>query len=121
VNYQIGKDPESPKVMIYLNLKGKIIESNWVHLSKQEQQRIKDRFEKDLTTTGMELLQMFKKEGIDPLGLGDFVRSKTRNWNEEEWKQEYQTINVSLNVKRILRNWESGNKEKIKIKYYVTD
>ncbi|WP_373462638.1 Ger(x)C family spore germination C-terminal domain-containing protein [Paenibacillus sp. V4I3] len=47
----------------------------------------------------MDLIQLFKKEGIDPLGLGDFVRSKTRNWNEEEWKKEYRTLNVRLNVK----------------------
>ncbi|WP_373463776.1 Ger(x)C family spore germination C-terminal domain-containing protein [Paenibacillus sp. V4I9] len=65
----------------------------------QELQRIKDRFENDLSTTGMDLIQLFKKEGIDPLGLGDFVRSKTRNWNEEEWKKEYRTLNVRLNVK----------------------
>jgi len=99
VNYRVGKDTKSPKVTIYLILNGEILESMGVHSPKQEQQRTKDRFEKDLTTTGMDLIQLFKKEGIDPLGLGDFVRSKTRNWNEEEWKKEYQTLNVRLNVK----------------------
>lgn len=99
VNYRVGKDTKSSKVTINLIINGEFMESRGVHLPKQEQQRIKDRFEKDLTATGMDLLQIFKKEGIDPLGLGDFVRSKTRNWNEEEWKQEYQTMNVRLNVK----------------------
>lgn len=99
VNYQVGKDTKSPKVTINLILNLEIIDSNGIHFPKQEQQRIIDRFEKDLTKTGMDLIQLFKNEDIDPLGLGDFVRSKTRNWNEEEWKQEYRTLNVSLNVK----------------------
>lgn len=99
VNYQIGKDTKSPKVTINLILNLEISHSKGIQIPTQEQQKIQDRFEKDLTTTGMELLQIFKKEGIDPLGLGDFVRSKTRKWNEEEWKQEYQTMNVKLNVK----------------------
>ncbi|MCM3626192.1 hypothetical protein M3194_02270 [Paenibacillus glycanilyticus] len=43
--------------------------------------------------------EKFQTEGIDPLGLGDFVRSKTRNWNEEKWKREYGLLNVKVNVK----------------------
>lgn len=99
VHYLVWKDTESPKVTINLILNGEIIDSRGVHFPKQEQQRIKDHFENDLTTTGMDLIQLFKKEGIDPLGLGDFVRSKTRNWNEDKWKKEYRTLNVRLNVK----------------------
>ncbi|NQX60635.1 Ger(x)C family spore germination protein [Paenibacillus qinlingensis] len=99
VNYRVGKDSKSPKVTINLSLKGEIIDSKSNQLSIQEQGKIKDLFEKDLTSTGMDLIQICKKEGIDPLGLGDFVRSKTRNWNEEEWKQEYQMMNVKLIVK----------------------
>lgn len=99
VNYRVGKDTKSPKVTISLILNGESLDSKGVHFPTQEQQRIKDRFEKDLTKTGMDLIQIFKKEGIDPLGLGDFVRSKTRKWNEEEWKTEYRTLNIRLNVK----------------------
>ncbi|TFE27547.1 Ger(x)C family spore germination protein [Cohnella luojiensis] len=99
VHYLVRKDTESPKVTINLIVNGQIIDSMGVHFPEQEKQRIKDRFESDLTATGMDLIQLFKNEGIDPLGLGDFVRSKTRNWNEEEWKKQYRTLNVSLNVK----------------------
>ncbi|CAN7727657.1 Ger(x)C family spore germination protein [Paenibacillus sp. LjRoot56] len=99
VKYRVEKDSKSPRVMINLHLNGEIIDAKGNDLTKEEQERIKALFEKDLTTSGMELIQLFKKEGIDPLGLGDFVRSKTRNWNEEEWKQAYPTMNISLLVK----------------------
>jgi len=98
VNYQLGNDVSSPKVTINLNLNAEIIDAKGTQLTIEEQRRIKDRFEQDLTTTGKELFQSCKEEGIDPLGLGDFVRSKTRNWNEEEWKQGYSTMNIALNV-----------------------
>ncbi|MBA2941070.1 Ger(x)C family spore germination protein [Paenibacillus sp. CGMCC 1.16610] len=99
VNYRVGKESKSPKVTINLRLNAEVIDSKGIALTQQEQQRITESFEKDITTTGLELLQLFKKEEIDPLGLGDFVRSKTRKWNEEAWKEEYQTMNVKLNVR----------------------
>ncbi|WP_082562418.1 Ger(x)C family spore germination protein [Paenibacillus sp. Root444D2] len=99
VSYRINPDPKSPNVMINLVLNAKIRDAREVRLPKQELQRIKDSLENDLHTTGLDLIKLFKKEGIDPLGLGDFVRSKTRNWNEEEWKKVYPTMNVGLYVK----------------------
>ncbi|MBD2872056.1 Ger(x)C family spore germination protein [Paenibacillus arenilitoris] len=99
VNYRVGKDSKGPKVAISLTLNGEILESKGMLYPSQEKRTIKDRFETDLVATGTELIQLFKKEGIDPLGLGDIVRSKTRNWNEEEWKQKYRTLDVKLNVK----------------------
>ena len=77
VNYRVGQNTKNPKVTISLILNGETLDSRGTRRPKQEQQKIKDRFENDLTATGMDLIQMLKKEGIDPLGLGDFVRSKT--------------------------------------------
>ncbi|MFD2610884.1 Ger(x)C family spore germination protein [Paenibacillus gansuensis] len=99
VHYRVRTDTKTPTVAINLNLIGEIVDSRGVRFPTQVQQRIENRFENDLTSTGMDLIQLFKKEGIDPLGLGDFVRSKTRNWNEDEWKKQYPTLNVRLNVK----------------------
>jgi spore germination protein len=99
VHYRINNDKISPSISIDLMINGTILDARGVHLPKQEQQSIKKRFEDDIATMGTQLIKRFKKEGIDPLGLGDFVRSKTRNWNEEEWKKQYPTLNVNLSVK----------------------
>ncbi|MGO4544094.1 Ger(x)C family spore germination protein [Paenibacillus sp. 2TAB23] len=99
VNYRVSKDAKSPKVTIYLTINGEILDSMGVQYPTKEQRRIKERFEKDIEKDGMDLIKIFIKEGIDPLGIGDFVRSKTRKWNEEEWKLQYQALNVGLIVK----------------------
>ncbi|CAM4446428.1 hypothetical protein FHS16_003961 [Paenibacillus endophyticus] len=99
LNYRFSKDNKSPKVTIHLTIKGEILDSMGIHFPTQEQRMIKDRFEKDLEKEGMDLFQIFIKEGIDPLGIGDFVRSKTRKWEGKVWKLEYQTLNVRLIVK----------------------
>lgn len=96
VSYRINKDTKN--VMINLVLNGKIRDAREVHFPQQERQRIIESLENDLMTTGFDVIKMFKKEGIDPLGLGDFVRSKTRNWNEDEWIKA-PTSNVDLQVK----------------------
>ncbi|SFS57479.1 Ger(x)C family spore germination protein [Paenibacillus sp. BC26] len=102
VNYRVGKDTQHPKVTINLNMNSELIDSRGIRLTLLEQQKMVESFEADITSTGMDLIQRCKKEGIDPFGLGDFVRSKTRNWNEAEWNQQYPTMDVKLNVKVML-------------------
>ncbi|NQX66451.1 Ger(x)C family spore germination protein [Paenibacillus alba] len=103
VRYRVSKDEKSESVTINLNLKGEINESRTVFSPSQELQLIKKSLENELTTSGIQLIHLFKKEGIDPLGLGDFVRSQTRNWNEDEWEEQYPTLNVRLNVTVIIK------------------
>ncbi|WP_219838380.1 Ger(x)C family spore germination protein [Paenibacillus sp. R14(2021)] len=103
VSYHVSKQTKPPKITINLSLSGELIESRGLRFPMEAKQRIKDRYEKDLTANGMGLIQLFKEAGIDPLGLGDFVRSKTRNWHEDEWKKEYRTVDVKLHVKVKLR------------------
>jgi spore germination protein len=99
VSYRVNKGTKMTNVMINLVINGKVRDSREVRFPNQKLQRIKDSLENDLHTTGLDLIKLFKEEGIDPLGLGDFVRSKTRNWNEEEWKKVYPTLKVGLYVK----------------------
>ncbi|RAP78474.1 Ger(x)C family spore germination protein [Paenibacillus montanisoli] len=99
VRFRIEKDTEGSNVSLNLRLKARIVDSKAVTLTRQMIKKIETSFEKDLIDSGTELIEKFQKEGIDPLGLGDFVRSKTRNWNEEEWKKEYSSLNVKIKVK----------------------
>ncbi|NOU75452.1 hypothetical protein GC098_29395 [Paenibacillus sp. LMG 31458] len=57
----------------------------------------------------MRLCDAYKEEGIDPLGFGELVRSKKRNWDAEMWEKEYWGLDVHLNVKVDLT--EMGVKE----------
>ncbi|MBM7568164.1 Ger(x)C family spore germination protein [Paenibacillus sacheonensis] len=98
VKYRVSRDQNRPKVAIALRFKGEVMDTQGFQLTRDEKQRIKEALEKELAATGTALIQQFKNEGIDPLGLGDIVRSKTRNWNEAAWKKQYPAVNVSLKV-----------------------
>lgn len=53
------------------------------------------------------LLQKFQAVGVDPLGIGDFVRSRSRGWKEEEF---YAGVypKLKLSVKADVKLKESG-------------
>jgi spore germination protein len=52
--------------------------------------------EKELEKEGMRLVQKFKKLNIDPLGIGEHVRSRTREFNHKEWNDRYQDLDVKV-------------------------
>ncbi|WP_308634008.1 Ger(x)C family spore germination protein [Paenibacillus silvisoli] len=99
VRYRIEKEKKGSDISLNLRIAARVVDSRAVTLNRQMIEQIETRFEHDLTDSGTELIQRFQKEGIDPLGLGDFVRSQTRNWNEEKWTQEYGSLHVKVNTK----------------------
>ncbi|SDW06711.1 Ger(x)C family spore germination protein [Paenibacillus sp. CF384] len=99
VRYRIEKDKVGSYISLNLHLPARIVDSRSVTLNRSMIEQIEASFEQDLAVSGKDLIHRFQKEGIDPLGLGDFVRSKTRNWNEEKWYREYGSLNVQVNVK----------------------
>ncbi|NBD24984.1 Ger(x)C family spore germination protein [Paenibacillus glycinis] len=98
VRYKVMKGIQGPRISINLSIKGEVIDAMQNKSPDQNLQQIRRLFEKDLTKNGMNLIHVFKTEKIDPLGLGDLVRSHTRGWKEEEWLRQYPQTNVALDV-----------------------
>jgi spore germination protein len=46
-----------------------------------------------------DLLATFKENKVDPLGIGNIVRSKDRNWEKESFYEQYPTLPIQVNVK----------------------
>jgi len=44
------------------------------------------------------LLATFKENEVDPLGIGNIVRSKDRTWQEESFYKEYPTLPIHINT-----------------------
>jgi spore germination protein len=68
--------------------------------------KIEKSIEKELEKEGMKMIQKFKKLNIDPLGIGEHVRSRTREFNHKEWNDRYQDLDVK--VKYHVQITESG-------------
>ncbi|WP_239633805.1 Ger(x)C family spore germination protein [Paenibacillus sp. H1-7] len=45
------------------------------------------------------LLSLCKKHNVDPAGLGDFVRSRSIRWNEQEFQASYPQMQTQVTVK----------------------
>ncbi|NBD24619.1 Ger(x)C family spore germination protein [Paenibacillus glycinis] len=94
VKYRMKNDA----VAIGLSMNGKIREADGYRISDKDLRNLNKRFERQLVQAESELVKTFQKHGVDPLGLGDFARSRNKNWNEADWMRNYPTMDVSLDV-----------------------
>ncbi|WP_210023304.1 MULTISPECIES: Ger(x)C family spore germination C-terminal domain-containing protein [unclassified Paenibacillus] len=44
-------------------------------------------------------MSFLQKKHIDPLGLGDRVRAKSRNWDDAHFQEIYPHLNVTVKTK----------------------
>jgi spore germination protein len=98
VRYQISGSAEKPEVTINLTLSGETTEFSGFVLTERDLLNIEKRLEQQIANTGKSLLHTFQELRVDPLGIGDFVRSQTRNWEEAKWEQQYPHTPIHLNV-----------------------
>ncbi|MFD0669972.1 Ger(x)C family spore germination protein [Cohnella sp. GCM10027633] len=96
--YRLFAGPNGPGVTIDLAIRGEIAETQGERLTEQSLNKLEERFEAELGAMGTGIIRKFQQKGIDPLGLGEFVRSRTRGWREAEWMARYRALNVRLNV-----------------------
>ena len=44
------------------------------------------------------LLETFKENEVDPLGIGNIVRSKDKTWEKDAFYELYPTLPINVNV-----------------------
>jgi spore germination protein len=54
--------------------------------------------EQDIKEQAEIMIKKFQVLKVDPLGLGEQVRSRTRNWDEKKWNNMYPTIHVKVKL-----------------------
>lgn len=59
---------------------------------------VKKKMEKELEQNMRRLFRYFQEKRIDPLGIGDFVRSVTRQWDRESFYREYPDLDIRPRV-----------------------
>ncbi|MEY2195768.1 Ger(x)C family spore germination protein [Neobacillus sp. BF23-41] len=98
VRYEIKGSSKKPGITINLTLNGTVTEYSGFNLTEKNRLYLERSFEKQITNTGKSLLHTFQKLQIDPLQIGDFVRSQTRDWEAHKWHQNYPDVPIHLNV-----------------------
>lgn len=99
VKYEIEDGNGSPKVTIKATIKGGLLEVQGVDLKNRSaipkiEKKAQKVFERELGR----MVEMFQENNVDPLALGDRARSKTRNFDRENWERVYPTIPVKVKV-----------------------
>jgi spore germination protein len=76
-------------------------------MTNKVRKELEQTLKKQIETTCSELIKQFQKEGVDPLGFGHFVKTKTRGFDYEHWKRtDYKKLKVT--VKADVEILESG-------------
>ncbi|MBN8209158.1 Ger(x)C family spore germination protein [Bacillus sp. NTK071] len=87
------------KIHIKGNVLGVIKEYSGEELSPEALNEIKLTMEKDIEKRGLEMIKTFQELEIDPLSLGNAVRSRTRGeFNRDQWIDEYKDMDISFDM-----------------------
>ncbi|MBA2175894.1 Ger(x)C family spore germination protein [Halobacillus locisalis] len=100
VQYRVDHRDALPSFTIQLDLKAVINEIRGIEhtVDKKLITEMESDFETYYQTKATEVISLFQEKGIDPLGLGQFYRSRTRNFKENEWDALYKNIPISVQV-----------------------
>ncbi|WP_313800869.1 Ger(x)C family spore germination protein [Cytobacillus sp.] len=96
--YQIPKPMTNNEIIIQVKIKSMIREYNDGILTKQKLKELEQAMEEDIKKNSEEMIKKFQEKKIDPLGVGEEVRTRTRKWNKEKWEEIYPDIKISVQV-----------------------
>ncbi|MFC7370926.1 Ger(x)C family spore germination protein [Fictibacillus iocasae] len=99
--YHVTTENGKPKFNIQASILGEIHEyPHWLNLEQKSNINLIERaFKKDIEKQAKDMIAKFQKLRIDPLGLGDQVRRRERGWAFEEYKKQYQNMEIKVSAK----------------------
>ncbi|MDR6882601.1 Ger(x)C family germination protein [Bacillus sp. 3255] len=100
IRYRYDTSNTEPAVVFQLKLKVLVKDiPSWLHLETQsEMNQFEQQLSSYLAQQCEDFIQLCQTKMVDPLGLGDFVRSRTRNWNEQDFQASYSQLKTKVNV-----------------------
>jgi len=105
-NYIVNKVNPIPSISIRLNLVTELENApKWVDLRSEEQltqleKTMGSYFKKEIE----KFLSLLKENKVDPVGLGDLVRSRSKEWSAQDFEKIYQVIETSVSVQVKIAN-----------------
>jgi spore germination protein len=98
--YHVKKVDGVPEFHIDIKISGEIHEyPPWLNLELQPNIKlIEDAFKKEVNQQAEDMIKNFQRLHIDPLGLGDQVRRREKNWNFKEFEKQYQDIKITVST-----------------------
>lgn len=104
--YEIPEPMTNSEIKINIHLKAIIREYNDGTLKKQKIKKLENELKEEIEKDSEEMIRQFQEKGIDPLGIGEEVRTRTREWDQKKWKELYPDIKITVQAK--VKIMESG-------------
>ncbi|MDQ0889470.1 spore germination protein [Paenibacillus sp. V4I9] len=100
VNYKFISMEPVPSIFIQLKLKVAVKDiPDWLHLSSKEEFSL---FEQQLGEYIKEevddFISLCKSKKVDPIGFGDFIRSRSKSWNEKDFQSSYPLLKTKIKI-----------------------
>lgn len=98
--YHVDQTGNIPKVTIRLKLNGLIKNApSWIDLTKKGNIKyVKNQVEQKIKNQSQKLIQQFQHKKIDPLGIRDQIRSRSRKWSIQQIQAMYPSIDINIDV-----------------------
>lgn len=108
-NYMVNNVNPIPSISIRLKLVTELQNvPDWVDVRSDEEltqleKTMESYFKKEIER----FLSLLKENKVDPVGLGDLIRSRSKNWSSQDFEKIYQVIKTTVNVQVKIAN--TGN------------
>ncbi|WP_054027901.1 Ger(x)C family spore germination protein [Bacillus sp. FJAT-28004] len=96
LRYKYSND--NREMTLYIRITGKRLESNEAQHSRMSPKEMDIVMNNQLQAECEALAKKFQQLQVDPLGLGNYVRAHSRDWNEKIWKENYHAVKIKVVV-----------------------
>ncbi|MDQ1000982.1 hypothetical protein QFZ28_001382 [Neobacillus niacini] len=94
-NLELSKKKPA-EITIHIKIKGAIRAYTGKKITLKEVKMIEKTLEKQVNEECLKLINHFKKLEVDPIGLGNFARTKTRDFDLKKWEDDYKNLSVKI-------------------------
>ncbi|MCM2533001.1 Ger(x)C family spore germination protein [Neobacillus pocheonensis] len=98
-HYKVDTTSSVPKVNIDISINGIVREYKGTINNQKVVQVLEKEMEKQLTKDYKKILSTIQELNVDPLGIGDIIRSNDRSFNISKYKDYYREMPIKTNVK----------------------
>ncbi|MFD6209707.1 Ger(x)C family spore germination protein [Peribacillus sp. NPDC060253] len=98
-SYKISKPMTDTPITIKLEIKAMLREYTGKEINPKMIKIIEDKMSKYVKGRSEDLVRNFQKLHVDPLGVGEQVRTRTRSWDKKKWDEIYTSIPINVEAK----------------------
>jgi spore germination protein len=97
--YDIPKPMTTAPITIKIKVEAILREYSGGNVDKAMIKKIEKAMKKDIEEKANRMIKKFQKLKIDPLGVGEQVRTRTRKWDMKKFDKQYPTLPIKVEAK----------------------